>query len=108
MDSQLFHGIVDSTITRNEGWHFGRLGRFLERADKTSRFLDVKYFILLPEAQDVGGNLDILQWSGARPLLAPKKTLATALCFGEIARSSLRTISSGEVATTLEPSRQSR
>ena len=26
----------------------------LERADKTSRILDVKYFILLPSASDVG------------------------------------------------------
>ena len=42
--SQLFYGIVDSTITRGEGWHFGQLGKLLERADKTTRFLDVKYF----------------------------------------------------------------
>lgn len=40
--SQLFYGIVDSTITRGDAWHFGRLGRLLERADKTTRFLDVK------------------------------------------------------------------
>ncbi len=63
MGSQLFFGIVDSTITRGEGWHFGRVGRFLERADKISRFVDVKYFILLPEANQVGSPLDILQWS---------------------------------------------
>lgn len=63
MGSQLFHGIVDSTFTRNEGWHFGRLGRFIERADKTSRFLDVKYFILLPDWNSVGSNFDNLQWS---------------------------------------------
>lgn len=63
MDSQLFYGIVDSTFTRNEGWQFGRLGRYLERADKTSRFIDVKYFILLPDVHEVGSNLDVLQWS---------------------------------------------
>jgi uncharacterized alpha-E superfamily protein len=61
--SQLYYGIVDSTFTRREGWEFSRLGRYLERADKTSRFLDVKYFILLPDLQAVGGNLDMLQWS---------------------------------------------
>lgn len=60
---QLFFGIVDSTITRNEGWHFGRMGRLLERADKTTRFLDVKYFILLPNAQAIGSPLDLLHWS---------------------------------------------
>lgn len=63
MGSQLFFGIVDSTITRGDGWHFGRVGRFLERADKISRFVDVKYFILLPNPNLVGSSLDILQWS---------------------------------------------
>nr|WP_293844739.1 alpha-E domain-containing protein [uncultured Arsenicibacter sp.] len=60
--TQLFYGIIDSTITRNEAWHFGRLGRFLERADKTSRFLDVKYFTLFPE-EDEGSTLDLMIWS---------------------------------------------
>jgi uncharacterized alpha-E superfamily protein len=59
----LFQGIIDSTMSHNEGWHFARLGRMLERADKTSRILDVKYFLLLPRVQDVGGPLDDLQWS---------------------------------------------
>ncbi|MBK8480252.1 MAG: alpha-E domain-containing protein [Proteobacteria bacterium] len=59
----LFQGIIDSTMSHNEGWHFARLGRMLERADKTSRILDVKYFLLLPQVQDVGGPLDDLQWS---------------------------------------------
>jgi len=62
-DTQLFYGIIDATITRNEAWHFGRLGRFLERADKTSRFLDVKYFTLLPEVEAVGSTLDLMIWS---------------------------------------------
>ncbi|GAB3943341.1 alpha-E domain-containing protein [Spirosoma harenae] len=60
---QLFYGIIDATITRNEAWHFGRLGRFLERADKTSRFLDVKYFTLLPEVELVGSTIDLMIWS---------------------------------------------
>jgi uncharacterized alpha-E superfamily protein len=60
---QAFYGIIDSTITRNEGWHFGRLGRMLERADKTTRFLDVKYFTLLPNLDAVGSPLDLLLWS---------------------------------------------
>ncbi len=60
---QLFYGIIDATFTRNEAWHFGRLGRFLERADKTSRFLDVKYFTLLPEIEAVGTTIDLMIWS---------------------------------------------
>lgn len=61
--SQLFVGVADATLSHNEGWHFANLGRMIERADKTSRILDVKYFLLLPSAQDVGTPLDALQWS---------------------------------------------
>jgi len=50
-------------MSHGEAWHFGRTGRLLERADKTSRILDVKYFILLPDARDIGTPLDIVQWS---------------------------------------------
>lgn len=62
LQGHLFAGIMDATMTHNEGWHFGRMGRLLERADKTSRILDVKYFILLPSVQDVGTTLDEVQW----------------------------------------------
>jgi uncharacterized alpha-E superfamily protein len=60
--SHLFAGVMDATMSHNEGWHFGQIGRMLERADKTARILDVKYFILLPSIKDVGGVLDELQW----------------------------------------------
>lgn len=62
MASHLFSGIMDATMSHNEGWHFGQIGRMLERADKTARILDVKYFILLPSVKDVGTPLDELQW----------------------------------------------
>ncbi len=58
----LFAGLMDATMTHNEGWHFGKIGRFLERADKTSRILDVKYYILLPSVKDVGTTMDEIQW----------------------------------------------
>jgi len=61
--SHLFTGITDNTMSHREGWHFARLGRYTERADKTSRILDVKYFLLLPQVEDVGSPLDDLQWS---------------------------------------------
>lgn len=60
---QLFLGIIDTTISRTEGWHFGNIGHFIERADKTSRFLDIKYFILLPDTKDVGSTIDLMQWT---------------------------------------------
>jgi uncharacterized alpha-E superfamily protein len=34
----------------------------LERADKTSRILDVKYYLLLPKVEDIGTPLDDIQW----------------------------------------------
>jgi uncharacterized alpha-E superfamily protein len=61
--SQLFVGITYLTMSHNEAWHFGRLGRLLERGDKTSRILDVKYFLLLPQPTDVGTPMDALHWS---------------------------------------------
>jgi len=59
---QQFVGVTDATMTHGEGWHFCQLGRFLERADKMSRILDVKYYILLPSPQHVGSAFDDLQW----------------------------------------------
>ncbi|MBW4482574.1 MAG: alpha-E domain-containing protein [Tildeniella torsiva UHER 1998/13D] len=62
MASHLFAGVMEATMAHTEGWHFGQLGRLLERADKTARILDVKYYILLPSVTDVGSPLDDLQW----------------------------------------------
>jgi len=42
-----FLGVAASTISRNEAWEFMDLGRHLERADKTTRFLDISSY--LPE-----------------------------------------------------------
>ncbi|MDI1322280.1 MAG: alpha-E domain-containing protein [Algoriphagus sp.] len=58
----LLYGIADSSVARTEGWYFRQLGQFLERADKTSRILDVKYHILLPSTSEVGTPLDFLHW----------------------------------------------
>jgi uncharacterized alpha-E superfamily protein len=63
MAGHLFTGVTNATMTHNEAWHFCRLGRMLERADKTSRLLDVKYFLLLPTAADVGTTSDDIQWA---------------------------------------------
>jgi uncharacterized alpha-E superfamily protein len=60
--SHLFQGITHATMTHGEGWHFMRIGRLLERADCSSRILDVKYHILLPSGEQVGGNVDTIQW----------------------------------------------
>lgn len=61
--SQLFNGIADATMSHDVGWNFANLGRVMERADKTSRLLDVKYFTLLPKVTDVGTPMEDLQWA---------------------------------------------
>ncbi len=61
--SHSFIGVINSTMSHNEGWQFCMLGRFVERADKTSRILDVKYFLLLPSVYDVGTPIDFISWS---------------------------------------------
>src|SRR6185436_5380770 len=58
-----FEGVTNATLSRGETWHFARLGRMLERADKTSRILDVKYFLLLPPGIGVGTTIDQLGWT---------------------------------------------
>jgi uncharacterized alpha-E superfamily protein len=60
---QLLYGIFDTSISRAEGFHFGNIGKLIERADKTSRVLDVKYHMLLPTPGSVGTSLDLLQWA---------------------------------------------
>lgn len=60
--SQAFQGITDATMTHGEGWQFIQAGKSIERADRTSRILDIKYHILLPMGEQVGGNIDLVQW----------------------------------------------
>jgi uncharacterized alpha-E superfamily protein len=60
--SQLFNGAYGSTMLRNDAFYFTRLGTFVERADCTARILDVKYHVLLPQDEGVGGALDYYQW----------------------------------------------
>jgi len=61
--SHLFLGTLYATMSHNEGWHFCRLGRLLERADKTSRILDTKYYLLLPSIDAVGTPYDDIMWA---------------------------------------------
>jgi uncharacterized alpha-E superfamily protein len=61
--SHLSRGIAHGTLLRDDTFRFLRLGTFFERADNTARILDVKYHILLPGPNDVGGAADYYQWS---------------------------------------------
>ena len=59
-----FDGSAYRTMLRNDAYWFSRLGVFIERADNTARILDVKYHLLLPAHEQVGGPLDYYQWAG--------------------------------------------
>jgi uncharacterized alpha-E superfamily protein len=60
---QAHTGITEGTFYRDQGWYFYQLGKYLERADQTTRLLDIKYHTLLPFADGVGSPLDVSQWN---------------------------------------------
>jgi uncharacterized alpha-E superfamily protein len=109
--SQLFNGAYANTMLRNDAYYFTRLGTFVERADNTARLLDVKFHVLLPHSEGVGGALDYYQWqailrsvSGLRSyhwvyhdrlkpwlvaellILRPEMPRSLVSCYDEIAR----------------------
>jgi uncharacterized alpha-E superfamily protein len=120
--SHQFLGTTDTTLSHGEGWHFGVLGRLIERADKTSRILDAKYYVLLPSVSYVGTVYDDIQWAAVLRstsalqmyrmhygqiapsrvveflLLSPHFPRAVRFCLGE-AEESLRAISGTPRAT---------
>jgi len=61
--SHQFRGALISTILRDDGYAFSTIGGYVERADNTARILDMKYYVLLPRATLVGGDVDMQQWT---------------------------------------------
>ena len=59
---QAHTGITEGTMYRGQGWHFYMLGRLIERADQTTRLLDIKYHLLSPRAGETGKVIEITQW----------------------------------------------
>lgn len=60
---QTHTGITEGTFFRDQGWYFYQIGRYIERADQTTRLLDAKYHLLLPSISDVGSPVDVSQWN---------------------------------------------
>jgi uncharacterized alpha-E superfamily protein len=64
---QLFQGITDATMTHSEGWHFIRVGRFIERAIATAALLDVRFSAYMETLQeqpdtDPDPHQDYMEW----------------------------------------------
>ena len=58
-----FDGAALRTMLRGDAYWFINLGCAIERADNSARLLDVKYHLLLPRGDSVGGSLDYFQWT---------------------------------------------
>src|SRR5579862_3628242 len=56
---QTFTGITEGTFYRDQAWYFYRLGRYIERADQTTRLLDAKYRLL---TRDAAAAEEVGQW----------------------------------------------
>jgi uncharacterized alpha-E superfamily protein len=67
---QLFQGVTDSTMNHGEGWHFIRVGRFIERASATAALLDVHFQAFFTNEQsDVQAAINQLHYQGWVELL---------------------------------------
>jgi uncharacterized alpha-E superfamily protein len=71
-----FEGVTNATLSRGEAFHFAHLGRMLERADKTSRILDVKYFQLSTKQTPAPVAQSQSQSQSQSPVETPKKLQA--------------------------------
>lgn len=111
MRSHLFTGLLDSTMSHGEAWNFARTGLMIERADKTSRILDVKYFMLLPQADLVNTPIDNIQWAAvlksasafemyrkAHHLIAPRKVAGFLIFDPQFPRSIRHCVTKAQVA----------
>lgn len=62
--NQTITGLLGGTMLRGEGYAFLRLGRHLERADMTSRIIDVRSASLLPDLSPEHSAFENIQWMG--------------------------------------------
>ena len=61
---QTHTGITEGTLFRDQGWLFYQLGRLLERADQTTRLLDIRYHVLVPPSGEALRVAELTQWGG--------------------------------------------
>ena len=74
--SHLIEGTKNETMEHAEAWHFSRIGRFIERADQTTRILDVKYFLLLPSATTSASRSTTCSGARSSARRAPSRPIA--------------------------------
>ena len=60
---QAHTGVTEGTFFRDQGWHFYELGRQIERADQTTRLLDIKYHLLVRGSAEERRLVELTQWN---------------------------------------------
>jgi uncharacterized alpha-E superfamily protein len=60
---QTHTGITEGTFHRDQGWSFYWIGRYIERADQTSRLLDIKSPVLQARPSGETSSIDLAQWN---------------------------------------------
>ncbi len=60
---QAHTGVTEGTFFRDQGWHFYELGRLIERADQTTRLLDIKYHLLVRGSEEERRVAELTQWN---------------------------------------------
>jgi uncharacterized alpha-E superfamily protein len=56
-------GVTEGTLYRDQGWYFYHMGRVIERADQTTRMLDIKYTTILPRDGEAKRVAELTQWN---------------------------------------------
>ena len=79
-------GITDSTMPREESWYFLQAGKFLERAEWTTRTIDVNYRLLVGEALEHGDRHALAVAGDLQPWGTLLRALALTASTGRPAR----------------------
>lgn len=64
LSNQMITGLLSGTMTHDEGYEFLRVGRNIERADMTTRIIDVRSASLLPDMEHEQEAFENIQWMG--------------------------------------------
>lgn len=61
--AQAHTGITEGTFYRDQCWHFYMIGRYVERADQTTRLLDTRFNALAPQVMSGDADIDAGYWN---------------------------------------------